>query len=112
MRGVRDLAAHYHKGPDLITDDEIKDYLVHLAQERKLARSSVNVAVNGMRCFFNLVLKRDCEHLKGIIPRCQRAIRRPRVYSVEELESSKTAADFALMMRSWLERTGRLNGSR
>lgn len=86
VRAVRDLAAHYRQGPDLVTDDEIKDYLVHLAQEKKLARSSVNVAVNGMRCFFELVLKRDCEHLKRIIPHCQKAIRRPRVYSIEELE--------------------------
>lgn len=38
--------------------------------------------------------------------------RRKMRYSVEELEASKTAADFALMMRSWLERTGRFTGSR
>lgn len=86
VRAVRDLAAHYHKRPDLVTDDQIKDYLVHLAQGRKLARSSVNVAVNGMRSFFELVLKRDCEHLGRIMPHCQKAIRRPRVYSIAELE--------------------------
>lgn len=38
--------------------------------------------------------------------------RRKMRYSVEELETSKTAADFALMMRSWLERTNRFTGSR
>ena len=86
VRAVRDLAVYYHKGPDLVTDDEIKDYLMYLAQGKKLARSSVNVAVNGMRCFFDLVLKRDCEALGRIIPHCQKAIRRPRVYSIEELE--------------------------
>jgi len=86
VRAVRDLAAHYRRGPDLVSDEEIKEYLVHLAQGKKLARSSVNVAVNGMRCFFALVLKRDCEHLKGVIPHCQKPIRRPRVYSIEELE--------------------------
>jgi len=86
VRGVRDLAAHYRKGPDVVSDDEVKDYLVHLAEEKKLARSSVNVAVNGIRCFFDLVLKRDCEHLKRAVPRCKKAIRRPRVYSIEELE--------------------------
>jgi integrase/recombinase XerD len=86
VRAVRDLAAHYHKSPDLITDVEIKEYLVHLVEGKHLARSSVNVAVNGMRCFFDLALKRDCEHLKRIMPRCQKAIRRPRVYSIGELE--------------------------
>jgi site-specific recombinase XerD len=86
VRAVRDLATHYDKGPDLVTDDEVKDYLVHLAEGKQLARSSVNVAVNGMRSFFDLVLRRDCEHLKRIIPHCQKAIRRPRVYSIAELE--------------------------
>lgn len=86
VRSVRELAAHYHKGPDLISDEEIKQYLVHLAEVKQLARSSVNVAVNGMRCFFDLVLQRDCEHLQRILPRCQKAIRRPRVYSIGELE--------------------------
>lgn len=86
VRAVRDLATHYHKGPDLITDEEIKDYLVHLAEGKQLARSSVNVAVNGMRCFFELVLQRDCQHLHRILPHCKKAIRRPRVYSVAELE--------------------------
>jgi site-specific recombinase XerD len=86
VRAVRELAAHYHKKPDLISDEEVKQYLVHLAEVKQLARSSVNVAVNGMRCFFDLVLNRDCEHLKRIMPRCQKAIRRPRVYSIEELE--------------------------
>lgn len=86
VRVVRDLALHYGKGPDLITDDQIKDYLVHLAEGKKLARSSVNVAVNGMRAFYAWVLKRDCEHLKGTIPHCRKAIRRPRVYSIQELE--------------------------
>jgi site-specific recombinase XerD len=86
VRAVRDLALYYGKGPDLITDDQIKDYLVHLAEGKKLARSSVNVAVNGMRAFYEWVLKRDCEHLKRTIPHCHKAIRRPRVYSIEELE--------------------------
>jgi integrase/recombinase XerD len=86
VRAVRNLATHYNKGPNLVTDDEVKDYLVHLAKGKQLARSSVNVAVNGMRCFFDLVLKRDCEHLKRIMPHCQKAIRRPRVYSIAELE--------------------------
>lgn len=102
VRVVRDLAGHYHKGPDLVTDDEIKDYLAHLAQERQLARSSVNVAVNGIRCFFALVLQRDCEHLKRAVPHCKRAIRRPRVYSIEELERLFTVGCVHFKHRAFL----------
>ena len=86
VRAVRDLAQHYHKSPELVTDDEIKDYLAHLVQERHLSPSSVNVAVSGMRSFYDLVLKRECEHLGRVLPRSHKAIRRPRVYSIEELE--------------------------
>ncbi len=86
VRAVRDLAQHYHKSPELVTDDEIKDYLAHLMQARHLSPSSVNVAVSGMRCFYDLVFKRECEHLGRVLPRSVKAIRRPRVYSIEELE--------------------------
>jgi site-specific recombinase XerD len=86
VRAVRDLAKHYHRSPDLVTDDEIKDYLAHLVQVRQLSPSSVNVAVSGMRCFYDLVMKRECEHLGRVLPRSNKAIRRPRVYSIEELE--------------------------
>jgi site-specific recombinase XerD len=86
VRAVRDLALHYHKTPDLVTDDEIKGYLFHLVEGKHLAPSSVNVAVSGMRCFYDLVLHRTCEHLGQVLPRSLKAIRRPQVYSIEELE--------------------------
>jgi len=86
VRAVRDLALHCHKTPDLVTDDEIKGYLFHLVQEKHLAPSSVNVAVSGMRCFYDLVLHRECEHLGRVLPRSLKATRRPQVYSIEELE--------------------------
>jgi integrase/recombinase XerD len=86
VRAVRDLALHYHKTPDLVSDEEIKNYLLYLVQEKHLAPSSVNVAVSGMRCFYDLVLHRSCEHLGQVLPRSLKAIRRPQVYSIEELE--------------------------
>jgi integrase/recombinase XerD len=86
VRAVRDLAKHYHKTPDLVSDDEIKDYLFRLVQEKHLAASSVNVAVSGMRSFYDFVLHRQCEHLGQILPRIRKDIRRPRVYSIAELE--------------------------
>jgi integrase/recombinase XerD len=86
VRAVRELAEYYHKPADLVTDEEIKDYLVHLVQVKQLSPSSVNVAVSGMRCFYDLVMKRQCEHLGRVLPRSAKAIHRPRVYSIAELE--------------------------
>jgi len=39
-----------------------------------------------MRCFYDLVLHRECEHLGQVLPRSLKAIRRPQVYSIQELE--------------------------
>lgn len=86
VAAVYGLAKHYHQPPDQITDDQLKDYLFHLARERKLAPSSLNVAVSGLRLFYDLVLHRTSEHLKPVLPRSAKAIRRPEVYSIEELE--------------------------
>ena len=50
------LAKHYHKGPDQLTDEELKSYLYYLAQERKLSPSSINQVVCGLRLFYKTVL--------------------------------------------------------
>ena len=43
---VADLASYYKRSPDLLTYDQVADWLFHLRDERKLASSSVNIAVS------------------------------------------------------------------
>jgi integrase/recombinase XerD len=86
VAAVYGLAKYYHQTPDRVTDDQLKDYLFYLARERKLAPSSLNQVVSGLRLFYGLVLHRVSEHLKPVLPRSARAIRRPQVYSGQELE--------------------------
>ena len=86
IAAVYGLAKYYHLAPDAIVDEQIKDYLFYLAQERDYAASSLNVAVSGLRSFYGLVLKRSVNDLESVVPRVQRAIRRPQVFAVEELE--------------------------
>ena len=83
---VYSLAKYYHQSPDQISDEQLKDYLFYLAKERQYAASSLNVAVSGLRSFYQLVMQRSVEHLRQTLPRVHRAIRRPQVFSVEELE--------------------------
>ena len=42
LRAVSQMALHYHRSPDLITDQEVQAYLLHLVRDRQLARTSVN----------------------------------------------------------------------
>ena len=48
-RNVSELARYYQRSPELITYEEVTDWLYHLIKERQLSASSVNVAVNAVR---------------------------------------------------------------
>ena len=42
---VADLARHYDRSPDLITYEEVVDWIHHLIEDRHLAPSTINIAV-------------------------------------------------------------------
>jgi site-specific recombinase XerD len=52
------FAGHFRKSPDLLGPAEIRTYLIHLTQERRLAASSIIVAVSALRFFYTVTLKR------------------------------------------------------
>ena len=88
---VADLAGYYHRSPDLITYDEVVDWIHHLIRDRHLAASSVNIAVNGVRFLYAVTLHRDVQALLAGIPRMKRNTRRAEVYAKTELEALLTA---------------------
>ena len=67
-------------------DDEIKAYLLHLLRIKKLAVSSIIVAVSALRFFYGQVLHRPTKAIEEALPRMKKPVLRPRVYSVQELE--------------------------
>src|SRR3989442_11447077 len=77
---VYGLAKHYHLPPDQLTDEQLKDYMFYLAQERELAPASLNLAACGLRSFYQLVLQRSREQLRLSVPWVKKAVRRPQVY--------------------------------
>ncbi|MDY6863224.1 MAG: site-specific tyrosine recombinase/integron integrase [Thermodesulfobacteriota bacterium] len=46
------------KIPQQITNDDIKDYLFHLSEERKLSASTLNSAINALKFYYGFVLKK------------------------------------------------------
>jgi integrase/recombinase XerD len=83
---VYGLAKHYHKAPDQLGDEELKNYMFYLASERKLAPASLNLTVCALRSFYDLVLQRPLENLKLNLPWVAKAVRRPQVFATRELE--------------------------
>jgi integrase/recombinase XerD len=88
---VVDLARYHRRSPDQIEYDEVVDWIHHLIRDRKLAASSVNIAVNGVRFLYAVTLQREVAPLLAAIPRMKRNVVRAHVYARSELETILTA---------------------
>lgn len=64
VTAVAQLAAHYRRSPEAISLEEVRGFLHHLITARKLAFSSVNQKLGGIRFFYRHVLGRDDFALK------------------------------------------------
>lgn len=59
LRAVRQLAEHYRKPPDQITEEELRDYFLFLKNEKKASRSACTVALCGIKFFFEHTVQRQ-----------------------------------------------------
>src|SRR5246127_637492 len=90
-RYVCDLARYYRRSPELISYEEVTDWVYHLIKERQLSASSVNIAVSAVRFLYVVTLGRETLDLMASIPHMKRATRRPEVYARSEVEAILTA---------------------
>ena len=52
LNAVRQLAEYYHKPPDQIDGEELRQYFLYLMNEKKLSSSSCRVAHNAIRFLY------------------------------------------------------------
>src|ERR1700757_2618366 len=90
-RYVSELARYYQRSPDLISYDEVTNWLYHLITERQLSASSVNVAVNAVRFLYGITLGHNTEWPTTTVPHMKHAIRRAEIYARSELEAILSA---------------------
>ena len=67
VQQVYQLAKFFHQSPDQLANQQVRQYLLHLAQERHLAPSSINQAVCALRCLYERVLHREIESLLNAV---------------------------------------------
>lgn len=85
ISSVRQLAEYYHRSPDRINDNEIRNYFLYLINERKLASKTIKVKLNGMYFFYNYTLNRKLPILDFIrSPKCRKL---PVVLAREEVQA-------------------------
>jgi integrase/recombinase XerD len=58
-RAVRQLAAHYHKSPDQISEAELRQYFLYLKNVKHYSRPTMTVAICGIRFFYEQTLNRN-----------------------------------------------------
>jgi len=83
VHAVKQLAEHYGKSPDLISDEELRQYFVHLTKVKQFAPGSVRVALYGIKFFFKHTLRREWPTLDMI--RVRRPKKLPVVLSLDEV---------------------------
>jgi integrase/recombinase XerD len=57
-RAVRQLAAHYHKSPDQISEAELRQYFLYLKNVKHYSRPTMTIAICGIRFFYEQTLNR------------------------------------------------------
>jgi len=55
---VQQLAEHYHKSPDQITEAELRAYFLYLLNEKQVTPSTLTVALSGIKFFYVYTLDR------------------------------------------------------
>jgi site-specific recombinase XerD len=88
--GVADFARHFHRPPDQLGLDHVRDYQVHLFRVRKLASATVAARVAALRFLFVQVLKRPWTVEQ--MPYPKRPQRLPTVLSQDEVRRLIDAA--------------------
>jgi len=82
--GVRNLAKHYMRPPDQLTDQQVQDFLLHSLNVRKLSWSTCNIYVSALRFFYGTTLGRASTCLA--IPRRRTEQRLPEILSTQEIK--------------------------
>jgi len=97
---VRKLAEHYGRSPAQIGPEEIRTYLLHLLEEKKLSSSTLNQTICALRFFYIRVLGRPWKVAKVHFQKRRRKL--PTVLTESEvallLEAAKTLKDRAILM--------------
>jgi len=82
---MKSFALHFHRAPDELGEQEIRDYLHYLIQEKKASQSGISQAYSALKFFYETTLKRDWNGFR--IPRVQKSKKLPVVLSQQEIQA-------------------------
>jgi len=80
---VRQLAEHYHKSPDLITEEELRQYFLFLKNVKHYSRNTMTIAICGIKFFFERTLAQEWTTFNLVRPAPEKKL--PVILSREEV---------------------------
>ncbi len=80
---VKQMFDHFQCTPAQLTEEQLREYFLYLANDRKVSRPTATIALCGVKFFFETTLKRDWTALELIRPRPEKKL--PVVLSREEV---------------------------
>jgi integrase/recombinase XerD len=86
VRTVHGLAKHYKLSPEVLSAQQVEDFLFSLLRERNYKRSSLAASISALRFFYGTVVGWNAEALGRHLPLPKEQPRLPRVYSPEEIQ--------------------------
>jgi site-specific recombinase XerD len=83
VAAVRQLAEHYGKSPDQISDEELRQYFLYLINEKKASSSAITIALCAIKFLYEQTLRQEWPTLALVRPPRERKL--PVVLSREEV---------------------------
>jgi integrase/recombinase XerD len=84
VEAVRQLAKHYHKSPDRIDEEELRQYFLYLKKVKGVSVSTFRVALCAIKFFYEHTLQREWHTLALVRPEKKEKL--PVVLSLTEVE--------------------------
>jgi integrase/recombinase XerD len=83
VRAVRQLAEHYHKSPNLISEEELRQYFLFIKNFKHYSRNTMTIAICGLKFFFEHTLNKEWATFHIVRPAPEKKL--PVILSVAEV---------------------------
>jgi len=83
VRAVRQLAEHYGKPPDRISEEELRQYFLYLRNDKHASSSAFTIALCGIKFFYQQTLRREWTTFDLVRPAREKKL--PVVLSTDEV---------------------------
>ena len=91
LASVKSFALHFHRSPAEMSDEEIRQYLHYLIEEKKASQAVISQTYSALKFFYETTLRGDWNGFR--IPRSKMAKRLPVVLSQQEVEAIFSATE-------------------